>query len=97
MVQEVKSMQNKICRECGKEFTLSDEQVNFYTEKGMNIPTRCEDCRRKKRMLEHMSCKDCGKVFTINGLEIEFYERQGLQLPKRCPECRKRRREEKNG
>lgn len=85
-------MKEKICRECGEQFTLTDNQIGFYMQRGYDEPTRCQECRHKKRQIEYVPCKDCGKIFTMNGLESEYYERQGLNLPKRCLDCRRKRR-----
>lgn len=86
-------MKEKICRECGNQFTLTDKQIDFYIQHGFEEPTRCQECRRKKRQVEYIPCKDCGKIFTMNGLEMEFYEGKGLKMPKRCLDCRRKRRE----
>lgn len=86
-------MQEKICRECGAKFTITDKRLEFYKNEGLNEPTHCPECRQLKRRTEAVSCKDCGKVFTMNGLEMKSYEQNGLKLPKRCPECRRKRRE----
>lgn len=39
------------CVQCGKVFTLSEYEVNFYRSKNLNIPKRCKECRElnKKR------------------------------------------------
>ena len=39
----------KICKQCGKKFHLTSEDIGFYRQKGWSIPERCEDCRRKNR------------------------------------------------
>jgi len=88
-------MKEKICRECGNQFTLTDKQIDFYIQHGFEEPTRCQKCRREKRRMEYVPCKDCGIVFSMDGLEMKFYEKQGFMMPKRCPTCRKRRREVK--
>lgn len=39
-----------VCRDCGKEFTFTVGEQEFYKEKGFeNEPTRCADCRRSKK------------------------------------------------
>jgi predicted RNA-binding Zn-ribbon protein involved in translation (DUF1610 family) len=88
-------MKEKICRECGNQFTLTDKQIDFYIQHGFEEPIRCQKCRREKRRMEYVPCKDCGIVFSMDGLEMKFYEKQGFMMPKRCPTCRKRRREVK--
>lgn len=39
----------KKCRDCGKEFTLTDGEIDFYNSKGLNLPSRCEECRKKRK------------------------------------------------
>ncbi len=36
------------CKQCGNEFELTAEQKRRYTERGFDLPERCEDCRRRK-------------------------------------------------
>ena len=38
-----------ICRDCGKEFTLTVGEQNFYEEKGFAEPVRCKECRDKRK------------------------------------------------
>lgn len=39
-----------VCRDCGKEFIWTAGEQDFYKQKGFdNEPTRCPDCRRKKK------------------------------------------------
>ncbi len=36
-----------ICKDCGKEFTFTAGEQEFYAEKGFtNEPKRCPDCRK---------------------------------------------------
>ena len=44
-------MITKKCRECGKEFTLSDGEIEFFRSKSFDLPNRCQSCRnmRKKK------------------------------------------------
>ena len=39
------------CQDCGKDFVFSDEEQNYYNEKGFQDPKRCKACRmaRKRR------------------------------------------------
>lgn len=37
------------CKQCGKEFTLSDSEIEFYNNKGLNIPKRCKECREANK------------------------------------------------
>lgn len=35
----------RICKQCGKEFVLSQSEINFYKSKNLSIPKRCKECR----------------------------------------------------
>lgn len=37
------------CKQCGKEFELSDGEVEFYRQKGLSLPKRCKSCRNENR------------------------------------------------
>lgn len=39
-----------VCKDCGKEFTFTVGEQEFYAEKGFtNKPSRCADCRRANK------------------------------------------------
>lgn len=35
----------RTCKQCGKDFELSQSEINFYKEKNLELPKRCKDCR----------------------------------------------------
>lgn len=39
----------KTCKQCGKEFELSESEINFYKSKGLELPKRCKSCRDKNK------------------------------------------------
>lgn len=39
----------RICKQCGAEFTLSQEEIAFYQSKNLHLPKRCENCRRENK------------------------------------------------
>ncbi len=39
----------KTCKQCGAEFTLSEDEIAFYRGKNLHIPKRCEKCRRENK------------------------------------------------
>lgn len=41
--------QSHICKNCGKEFFMEYNEVQFYKEKGLRIPKRCKVCRDKRK------------------------------------------------
>lgn len=57
------------CKDCGKEFTWTAGEQEFYTQKGFaNSPTRCPECRKQRkdekrttRQMYDITCKNCGK------------------------------------
>ena len=39
-----------ICRDCGREFTFTAGEQEFYAEKGyQNEPVRCRECRNNRK------------------------------------------------
>ena len=40
-------MINRSCKQCGKEFNLTDSEIQFYKSKSLELPKRCSDCRKK--------------------------------------------------
>ena len=40
-------MINRTCKQCGKEFNLTDSEIQFYKSKSLELPKRCSDCRKK--------------------------------------------------
>ncbi len=34
-----------ICKDCGRPFTLTASNIDFYEKKGLHLPKRCEPCR----------------------------------------------------
>lgn len=39
----------KKCKDCGKEFTITEDNQKWYEEKGFNLPERCVPCRKKRK------------------------------------------------
>ncbi|MGN0608008.1 MAG: zinc-ribbon domain containing protein [Oscillospiraceae bacterium] len=42
-------MITKKCKDCGKEFTITDGEIDFYRSKGFELPNRCKSCRDKRK------------------------------------------------
>jgi hypothetical protein len=40
-----------LCRDCGEEFYLTAGQRGFFEAKRLSIPSRCVDCRRRRKEL----------------------------------------------
>ena len=88
---EVKTMyedKTLVCKDCGKEFTFSAGEQEFYAEKGFeNEPQRCKECRqarknsmRQNKEMYEIVCASCGKVD-----KVPFEPRN--DKPVYCSEC----------
>lgn len=42
-------MSKRICKQCGKEFVLSDSEIEFYKSKNLELPKRCSKCREENK------------------------------------------------
>ncbi|MCR5791311.1 MAG: zinc-ribbon domain-containing protein [Lachnospiraceae bacterium] len=40
---------NKTCIQCGKEFEITESEIAFFEEKGLELPKRCKDCRKQNK------------------------------------------------
>ncbi|MBI5465113.1 zinc-ribbon domain containing protein [Candidatus Gottesmanbacteria bacterium] len=84
------SDQNLTCRDCGAQFVWTAGEQEFYQQKGFtNPPTRCKDCRAKKktnfnsggsRQMYDATCGRCGKP-----CQVPFQPRG--DKPVYCSEC----------
>ncbi|KKR88288.1 MAG: hypothetical protein UU37_C0007G0005 [Candidatus Gottesmanbacteria bacterium GW2011_GWA2_41_12] len=65
--------QTLVCRDCNKQFTWTAGEQEFYAKKGFNnAPTRCPDCRAKRkadrlssRKMTEITCSRCGAHDTV--------------------------------
>lgn len=39
----------KICKQCGKEFEITQSEIDFFKSKSLDIPKRCKDCRNANK------------------------------------------------
>ena len=77
-----------VCQECGKEFTWTAGEQEFYAAKGFtNEPKRCPDCRKKRRMSQKPQremydavCANCGAP-----CKVPFQPTEGR--PGYCSDC----------
>ncbi len=57
-----------VCKDCGREFTFTAGEQEFYAEKGFqNEPVRCKDCRAGRKQAHNSEremydavCAECG-------------------------------------
>ena len=55
-------MIKKQCKQCGKEFVLSDSEVKFFKDKNLELPKRCSECRKENKN---------NKDYNINSIKKE--------------------------
>lgn len=67
--------QTLTCRDCGQSFVWTAGEQEFYQTKGLSAPTRCRDCRAKRKLernsqggmssgpreMYDITCANCGK------------------------------------
>ena len=41
---------DKVCRDCGKSFSISPQEQDWIASKGFKLYTRCKECRRQNRL-----------------------------------------------
>jgi len=82
------------CSDCGREFTFTAGEQEFYSSRGLqNEPRRCPECRqarkterygnsgyRTQRQMFPAVCAECGQE-----TEVPFEPREGR--PVYCSEC----------
>lgn len=39
-----------ICKQCGKEFEITEGEADFFLSKGMELPKRCKECRQANKI-----------------------------------------------
>src|SRR3989344_8913942 len=79
-------MENKICQNCQKDFTIEPDDFGFYEKIQVPPPTFCPECRMIRRMmwrnlrsLYKRTCGLCGKSL------ISMYKEDGA--PVYCTSC----------
>ncbi|MBU1123088.1 zinc-ribbon domain-containing protein [Patescibacteria group bacterium] len=76
------------CRDCGKTFTFTEGEQEFYASKDLSDPQRCKDCRAnrkaERRQLHDAVCAKCG-----NDCQVPFKPRSEEEggKPVLCREC----------
>ncbi len=48
------------CSDCRATFTFTEGEQAFFKDKGFSAPTRCQDCRRRRKAEKAMRTGDTG-------------------------------------
>jgi CxxC-x17-CxxC domain-containing protein len=75
------SDQNLTCVDCGKQFTFTESEQEFYQSKGFSTPGRCPDCRAARK-----AARNSGSSYSSGG-GYSSGERQ--MYPAVCAQCGK--------
>lgn len=76
------SDQNLTCIDCGKQFTFTESEQEFYQSKGFSTPGRCPDCRAARK-----AARNSGSSYSGGGSSYGTGERQ--MYPAVCAQCGK--------
>ena len=76
------SDQNLTCIDCGKQFTFTESEQEFYQSKGFSTPGRCPDCRAARK-----AARNSGSSYSSGGSSYGSGERQ--MYPAVCAQCGK--------
>ncbi len=81
------------CRDCGSQFLFTVGEQEFYASKGFtHEPTRCRDCRSKRRM-NNDSGYSGGGSYSSSGYSSSYGSEGGYSAPRRelftatCSNC----------
>jgi CxxC-x17-CxxC domain-containing protein len=79
------SDQNLNCTDCGKQFTFTESEQEFYRSKGFSTPGRCPDCRAaRKAARQGGSSYSGGGSYSSGG-----YGGERQMYPAVCAQCGK--------
>ena len=48
-VLRASAFEKRVCKDCGKEFTVTVGEKEFYESKNLFLPVRCSSCRKKRK------------------------------------------------
>lgn len=55
-------MENRTCKQCGKEFVITDEEIKFMEGKNLELPKRCKECRKANKAKYRKKKKEKAKM-----------------------------------
>jgi hypothetical protein len=44
-------VEQRLCADCARLFSLTEADIQFFIQRGLQIPRRCEPCRHERRRL----------------------------------------------
>ena len=64
-------MKKRICKDCGREFVISDSEEKFFKDKNLELPKRCSECRKKKRNYKNSKTSNVNEDRSFNKIDNE--------------------------
>ena len=62
------------CKDCGKEFTFTAGEQEFYAEKGFeHEPTRCPECRKANKAPRNANRRNADSQVKIDAGSASFF------------------------
>ncbi len=77
--------QNLTCTDCGKQFTFTESEQEFYQSKGFSTPGRCPDCRAVRKAAREGGRSYSGGSYSGGG----SYGGERQMYPAVCAQCGK--------
>ena len=74
----------QICKQCGKEFELSQSEIDFYNSKNLHLPKRCEACRQANKRKKGGSVQAYGNYNAQNDYRSSSNSRSALSIKFAC-------------
>lgn len=62
----------RTCKDCNKEFEITDGEIDFYKSKNFDLPKRCEECRDKNKKGKKSYVKSTSTKDTSNNNKINL-------------------------
>jgi CxxC-x17-CxxC domain-containing protein len=78
------SDQNLTCGDCGKQFTFTESEQEFYRSKGFSTPGRCPDCRAARK-----AARNSGSSYSSYSGGSSYGSSQRQMYPAVCAQCGK--------
>lgn len=68
----------QICKQCGKEFELSQSEIDFYNSKNLHLPKRCQECRQANKRKKGNSAQAYGSYNAQNNYRSSSNSRSAV-------------------
>ncbi|MBO5522262.1 MAG: zinc-ribbon domain containing protein [Roseburia sp.] len=52
----------RTCKDCGKKFELSDSEIQFFEERNLTLPKRCQQCRKAKKFRKQQTYTESRQI-----------------------------------